>query len=226
MRSSAGLRSTSACSSGSGSTATVQALVWMRPCASVAGTRCTRWPPDSNFKRVVDAVALDAQHHLLVAAQVGRALAHHLATPTLAFAVAQVHARQVGREQRRFLAARAGANLDERVALVVGIAWQQGGLQLRLQALDIALARQTAPPRQLDHLGVRKQLARLLRSRSRCCSVRYSADHRRRLRLFACHGAIARHVAASAGRPASRRVPAVAGPGVRVVGAGSVSSDG
>jgi hypothetical protein len=36
-------------SSGSASTATVQALVWMRPCVSVAGTRCTRWPPDSNF---------------------------------------------------------------------------------------------------------------------------------------------------------------------------------
>jgi hypothetical protein len=35
-------------SSGSGITATVQALVWMRPCVSVAGTRCTRWPPDSN----------------------------------------------------------------------------------------------------------------------------------------------------------------------------------
>ncbi len=34
-------------SSGSGITATVQALVWMRPWVSVAGTRCTRWPPDS-----------------------------------------------------------------------------------------------------------------------------------------------------------------------------------
>jgi hypothetical protein len=47
MRSSAGLSCTSSASSGSGITATVQALVWMRPCASVAGTRCTRWPPDS-----------------------------------------------------------------------------------------------------------------------------------------------------------------------------------
>ena len=32
-------------SSGSGSTATVAAEVWMRPCVSVAGTRWTRWPP-------------------------------------------------------------------------------------------------------------------------------------------------------------------------------------
>ena len=32
-------------SSASGSTATVTAEVWMRPAASVAGTRCTRWTP-------------------------------------------------------------------------------------------------------------------------------------------------------------------------------------
>ncbi len=36
-------------SSTSGSTATVAAEVWMRPCASVSGTRCTRCTPDSNF---------------------------------------------------------------------------------------------------------------------------------------------------------------------------------
>ena len=34
-------------SSASGITATVTVEVWMRPCASVAGTRCTRWTPDS-----------------------------------------------------------------------------------------------------------------------------------------------------------------------------------
>ncbi len=33
----------------SGITATVAAEVWMRPCVSVAGTRCTRCPPDSNL---------------------------------------------------------------------------------------------------------------------------------------------------------------------------------
>src|SRR6185312_4679323 len=38
-------------SSASGSTATVAAEVWMRPCASVSGTRCTRCTPDSNFSR-------------------------------------------------------------------------------------------------------------------------------------------------------------------------------
>jgi hypothetical protein len=38
-------------SSASGSTATVAAEVWMRPPASVVGTRCTRCTPDSNLSR-------------------------------------------------------------------------------------------------------------------------------------------------------------------------------
>ena len=50
-------------SSASGSTATVAAEVWMRPPASVAGTRWTRWTPLSYFSRaktlrpVIEAVA-------------------------------------------------------------------------------------------------------------------------------------------------------------------------
>ena len=47
---SAGSSSTST-SSTSGSTATVAVEVWMRPPASVSGTRCTRWTPDSYFSR-------------------------------------------------------------------------------------------------------------------------------------------------------------------------------
>ena len=45
-----GFSSTST-SSASGSTATVAVDVWMRPCDSVSGTRCTRWTPLSNLKR-------------------------------------------------------------------------------------------------------------------------------------------------------------------------------
>ena len=39
-------------SSASGSTATVAVEVWMRPLASVAGTRCTRCTPLSYFSRL------------------------------------------------------------------------------------------------------------------------------------------------------------------------------
>ena len=37
-------------SSASGITATVADEVWIRPCDSVAGTRCTRWLPPSHLK--------------------------------------------------------------------------------------------------------------------------------------------------------------------------------
>ncbi len=39
-------------SSASGRTATVAALVWIRPWLSVAGTRCTRWGPASCLSRL------------------------------------------------------------------------------------------------------------------------------------------------------------------------------
>src|SRR5437667_2163791 len=39
-------------SSASGSTATVTVEVWIRPLDSVTGTRCTRWTPRSNFRRL------------------------------------------------------------------------------------------------------------------------------------------------------------------------------
>ncbi|KAG1525030.1 hypothetical protein G6F51_014386 [Rhizopus arrhizus] len=51
MRRSLGLMTISDISSASAMMATVQADVWMRPCASVAGTRCTRCAPDSHFRR-------------------------------------------------------------------------------------------------------------------------------------------------------------------------------
>ena len=48
---SAGLIWISSISSASGMTATVHAEVCIRPWVSVWGTRCTRWPPDSNLRR-------------------------------------------------------------------------------------------------------------------------------------------------------------------------------
>ncbi len=55
------LISTSTSSSTCGSTATVAVLVWMRPCASVAGTRCTRCTPDSCLKNRYGSLALERQ---------------------------------------------------------------------------------------------------------------------------------------------------------------------
>jgi hypothetical protein len=70
----------------------------------------------------------------LIAAQLGIAGRDDLDAPALALGVAGVHAQQVAGKQRRLVAAGAGADLEEDVALVVGVAGQQGGLQLGVDA--------------------------------------------------------------------------------------------
>ena len=67
----------------------------------------------------VDALALDQRDDFLDAAGVGVAGRHHLELPALALGVARVHAEQVGGEQRRFVAAGAGADFEDDVLLVV-----------------------------------------------------------------------------------------------------------
>ena len=105
-------------SSASGSTATVAAEVWMRPCASVSGTRCTRCTPDSNFSlanaprpRISATISLKPP---LVPSLVG----DDLGLPALLGGVALVHPEQVAGEQRGLVAAGAGADFQDHVALV------------------------------------------------------------------------------------------------------------
>ena len=121
MRMSAGLIVMSAIGSASGITATVQADVWMRPCASVSGTRWTRWPPDSNLSLEYAPCAHDAQDHFLVAAELGRRFGDDLDLPAVALRVARVHAAEAAGEERRLVAAGAGADFEEDVALVVRV---------------------------------------------------------------------------------------------------------
>lgn len=105
----------------------------MRPCASVAGTRCTRCPPDSNFQPRVRAFAHQPGDHFLVAAEVRRRFAYDLHLPALAFGKARVHAQQVAGEEGRFITARAGADFHEDVAVVVRIFRQQQALQFAFE---------------------------------------------------------------------------------------------
>ena len=78
----------------------------------------------------IGALADDARDDFLVAAHLARAFRHDLDLPALALGVARVHAEQVAGEQRRFVAAGAGADFEEDVALVVGVFRQQQLLQV------------------------------------------------------------------------------------------------
>ncbi len=88
----------------------------------------------------IGAVTQHPRDDLLVAAKVGFVARDHLHSPTLPLGVARIHAEQIAREERRLVAAGTRADLEEQIAVVVGIARQQPGLQLGLERLAASLA--------------------------------------------------------------------------------------
>ena len=100
-------------SSGSGRTATVAVEVWIRPWASVSGTRWTRWPPLSNWRWRNDPSPGDAERDLAEAGQLGRLEVERLELPAHLLGEPAVHLEQVAGEQGRLVAAGAGADLDD-----------------------------------------------------------------------------------------------------------------
>ena len=120
----------------------------------------------------VDAVALDRGTPLPCSRR-GRLRSRDIISvrQPLALGVAQVHARQVAGEQRRFVAAGAGADLEEDVALVVGVARQQRGLQLGVQPLACrrcAAAISSRAIAAISGVGAPARARGRARSRSRC----------------------------------------------------------
>ena len=106
----------------------------MRPDASVSGTRWTRCTPDSNFSlanaprpRISAMISLKPPARAFA----GR---HHLGLPALLGGIALVHAEQVAGEQRGLVAAGAGADFEDDVALVHRVLRQQREADLRARA--------------------------------------------------------------------------------------------
>ena len=97
----------------------------------------------------VRLAALHADDDLLVAAGLVLVLAQQLDAHLARFGEARVHAQQVAGEDPRFVAAGAGANLDEDVLVVVGVAREHQLLQLGLE--------RGAPRAQLVRLFVRQR---------------------------------------------------------------------
>ena len=93
----------------------------------------------------------------LVAAEVGRRFGDDLDLPALTLGIARVHAEQVRREQRRLVAARAGADFEEDVALVVGIPGQQHRLQFGLERHQASLGRAALLVGEIAHLRVARE---------------------------------------------------------------------
>src|SRR6266550_2042871 len=83
--------------------------------------------------------------------------------PAAPLAEACVHAEQVGREQRSFVTAGPGADLDDGVAIVERIAWGEQLGELRLEPVDLGPEPLDVGARQLRQLRVLvgEHLARL-----------------------------------------------------------------
>ena len=75
----------------------------------------------------------DAQDDFLVAAELGRRFRDDLDPPAIALGVARVHPAEAAGEERRLVAARAGADFDEDIALVVRVLRQQHALQVAFE---------------------------------------------------------------------------------------------
>ena len=100
------------------------------------------------------AAAADFRDNLLVAAHAAFAGGHHLDLPALPGGETLVHAEQIAGEQRRLVAAGAGADFKNDVALVHGILGQQRELDLLLQRRAPLLEVRLLGGRHLAHLGV------------------------------------------------------------------------
>src|SRR5262249_47186211 len=87
------------------------------------------------------ALPLDRGDHLLETAEPRPTRAEHVDPPAPRLRVAAVHAEELRREEARLLAAGAGADLEQHVALVVGVARQEELLQ---PCLEIGVARTQA----------------------------------------------------------------------------------
>ena len=100
-------------SSGSGRTATVAVEVWIRPCASVSGTRWTRWTPLSNWRwRKAPSPATLNETSRKPPSSVGLEV-EHLELPAHLLGEPPVHLVEVAGEQGGLVAAGARPDLDD-----------------------------------------------------------------------------------------------------------------
>ena len=121
-------------SSACGSTATVAADVWMRPCVSVSGTRCTRCTPDSNFSRAKTPRPAISAMISLKPPSGPFARREDFDAPALQLGVALIHAEEIAGKERRLVAAGSGAHFENGALLVGGILGQKRESQARARA--------------------------------------------------------------------------------------------
>ena len=134
----------------------------------------------------VGALPHHQRDHLLEAAEAGRARGEHLDAPAVPLGVARVHAKELGGEEARLVAAGAGTDLEHRVALVVGVLREEELLEHRVERDQARLERGQLAARQLAQLGVllARELAVLLDLARHALALAPAGDRLLELRPF------------------------------------------
>jgi hypothetical protein len=118
--------------------------------------------PALELEHRVGAVATDLERDLLEPADLGRRLGEHVGGKAALLGVASQHLEQVAREQRRLVAAGAGADLDDHVLGIVGIALDHRQADLVLERAQAVGRLGDQAPQLLVVAVLREQLARPL----------------------------------------------------------------
>ena len=109
----------------------------------------------------IGAIPDHADDHFLIAAEITLALRYDLCFPALALGVAHIHAKEVAREKRRLITARAGTDFKEDVPLIVRISRQQHDLEIFIELLKLLAALRELRLGEFLHIGVRQELLAL-----------------------------------------------------------------
>ena len=116
------------------------------------------------FQLAVDLVAADQRDDFLQPAHGRFAAGGDFHLPALRFRVARVHAEDLGGEERGFVAARAGADFEHHVLLVVGVLGQQQDLEFFFDA-----RRSAAPARAISSSAMALSSGSVSWSMARAC---------------------------------------------------------
>lgn len=126
----------------------------MRPPASVSGHTLDAVHARLIFQARKHVLALDRGDHFLETAKLSFIGLHDLDLPAVEIGITLVHAQQVGREQRRLIAAGSRAHLQDDAFLVGFVLGQQQQLDAMLQIGQARGQRIAFLARKLAHLGV------------------------------------------------------------------------
>ena len=126
----------------------------MRPCASVAGHALHAVHAALVADLAEHGLAGDLEDDFPQAAQLGGVALHLLHLQAVRLGVAVVHAVEIGGEKRRLVAAGAGADFHDGVAVLVFIRRQERDLDLFLRAGDALLQRRDFRRGHLGQLGI------------------------------------------------------------------------